>query len=99
VRAPLPLPAAASISMQGCYSVGRMGEIADRRLLEDDGCDVRTAATVRVGVILVLTYQNQGFLIGQEFGRGMENYYHSAVVIIITLPKTAGSQFNSFPVQ
>jgi hypothetical protein len=75
VRAPLPLPAAASISMQGCYSVGRMGEIADRRLLEDDGCDVRTAATVRVGVILVLTYQNQGFLIGQEFGRGMENYY------------------------
>jgi hypothetical protein len=48
----------------------------------------------------VLTYQNQGFLIGQEFGRGMENYYPtSAVVIIITLPKTAGSQFNSFPVQ
>eukprot|EP01047_Picozoa_sp_COSAG01_P064448 COSAG01_NODE_8530_length_2751_cov_6.408748_1_plen_186_part_10 len=28
-----------------------------------------------VGVILVLCNQNQGFLSGQEFGRGMENYY------------------------
>jgi hypothetical protein len=49
---------------------------ARRRRRGGGGAAARAPASQRsVGVILVLTYQNQGFLSGQEFGRGMENYY------------------------